>query len=628
VSLLNALVYLDRGWFPHDLGSVAHPAQRVLLGELPHRDFQDVYTGGLAFLNALAFRALGPSAMSARWVALAVYALWIPAVWAIARRVAGGNGRWIAALTTLLAGAWTLPMYAEGMPSWYNLFLATFALLALIRYRESGRRRFLFWAGLAAGGSVLFKVVGLYAVAAGLLSLAWMEDRPARSEPGGDPAPARGPDAAYRWFVAACALSLAGLVVGLVSRAMGPGGLVRFALPALAAPLAMAWSVRRPAGVPSAVRFGRLVRLAVPFAAGVLSAVLPLILVYAAAGALGDLYEGVFVLPRRRLADASWGGLRGGLVGMSVAGVWVAWVAWLPRVAGRGRRVTGVVAAVAGFVALLLSGRDVVYHTLWQALWWLPPFVAAAGFLMISAADRGEGADTGKKVGGAAPFLVLAMFGMVSLVEVPFAAPIYFFYAAPLLALLALALAGRPAQAGSGTPAIGPRSVWVGGTAVLLLGFTVLRLDPGFVRYLGLQPTRHDQTQTLEIPRGGGLRVDAQARREIEEVVGLVDALAGGPYIFAGPDAPELYVLTGTRNPTPILFEFLDPDPATRDRRVLDALDAHQVNLVVINRRPFFSGPVSDALVAGLQERYPVAREVGRFLVVWRTPTPSRPRQP
>jgi hypothetical protein len=102
----------------------------------------------------------------------------------------------------------------------------------------------------------------------------------------------------------------------------------------------------------------------------------------------------------------------------------------------------------------------------------------------------------------------------------------------------------------------------------------------------------------------------------------MVEELARGPWVYATPDAPEIYVLTGRRNPTRSLFEFLDPEPDTRVRRVLEALDRTGVNVVVINRRPFFSGPVSPELVAGLQARYPVAREVGRFLVVWRAAEP------
>lgn len=122
-----------------------------------------------------------------------------------------------------------------------------------------------------------------------------------------------------------------------------------------------------------------------------------------------------------------------------------------------------------------------------------------------------------------------------------------------------------------------------------------------------------------------------------ETVVPMVEALARGPYIYATPDSPELYFLTGKRNPTRTLFEFLDPDPQGRATRVLQALDRDHVQVVVINRNPLFSKPVSPDLVAGLQARYPLARTVGRFLVVWKkqdagpagsAPGPSLPDRP
>ncbi|HZE76087.1 MAG TPA: hypothetical protein VE091_12310, partial [Gemmatimonadales bacterium] len=57
---------LDRKWIPHDDGSLAQAAERVLLGEMPHRDFADLYTGGLSLLDALAFRVLGTRLMALR----------------------------------------------------------------------------------------------------------------------------------------------------------------------------------------------------------------------------------------------------------------------------------------------------------------------------------------------------------------------------------------------------------------------------------------------------------------------------------------------------------------------------------------------------------------------------------
>ncbi len=50
---------LDRGWFPLDEGALGHSAERVLAGELPHRDFDDAYTGGLARFDAVVFEVLG-----------------------------------------------------------------------------------------------------------------------------------------------------------------------------------------------------------------------------------------------------------------------------------------------------------------------------------------------------------------------------------------------------------------------------------------------------------------------------------------------------------------------------------------------------------------------------------------
>ncbi|HSW29740.1 MAG TPA: glycosyltransferase family 39 protein [Longimicrobiales bacterium] len=611
LAMLHALVWLDRGWFPHDLGSVAHPAQRVLLGELPHRDFDDVYTGGLAFLNALGFRIMGESAMSARWVLLAAYAAWVPAVWALARRFARP---WLAAAATLLAASWTLPVYAEAMPSWYNLFLGTASLWALVRFADGGGRRWLFWAGAAAGGSILFKVIGLYTVAAGLLGLAWLEDAGRPHAVGGA---GRRADALYRWFLAAGSLALVALVAGLVARAMGAAGLLRFGVPALAAPLVLAWAARRATGVASRDRFAELLRTAAPFALGVAAALAPFLVLYAAVGALDDLYRGVFVLPRRRLADAAWPGLRGVVVGIALSAAALAAVVLAPRVRARTGKLLAAAAAVAGVAALALSGMPRVYLAVWEGLWWLPPFVAAAGAVALVRSGRagaGAGAGMHQDPGGWANtvYLALAAYGLASLVEIPFAAPVYFFFAAPLMVLVALALAGaRPRPS---------RPAWLGGLVCLLLAFTLLRLAPGFVRHLGLQPARHDQTETLRIPRGGGLRVDAAARDEIEEVVAMVDALASGPFVYATPDAPEIYVLTGRRNPTRTLFEFLDPEPETRVARTLEALDRSGVRVAVINRRPFFSGPVSPELVAGLQARYPMAREVGRFLVVWSDP--------
>jgi hypothetical protein len=91
---------------------------------------------------------------------------------------------------------------------------------------------------------------------------------------------------------------------------------------------------------------------------------------------------------------------------------------------------------------------------------------------------------------------------------------------------------------------------------------------------------------------------------------------ARGGYTWASPDCPEIYFLSGLRNPTRTLFEFFD-DPSTRTERVMRALDAHGVTAIVLNTTPGFSPGVSYDLGVRLAQRYPAAEQVGNFIVMW-----------
>ena len=51
ISAVYVSGFIRPGWIPHDEGSLAQSAERVLAGELPHRDFDEIYTGGLSFLR-------------------------------------------------------------------------------------------------------------------------------------------------------------------------------------------------------------------------------------------------------------------------------------------------------------------------------------------------------------------------------------------------------------------------------------------------------------------------------------------------------------------------------------------------------------------------------------------------
>ena len=173
--------YLDRGWWPNNAGAFSMSALRAHDGELPHRDFDEIYTGGTSYLHALSFDVLGTRMTSPRRALFLVFLTWIPSFFFVASRFASPL---VAGLFTLLAATWSLPIYSEPIASWYNLFLATHGLAALVRYFDGGRRRWLLIAGACGGLSVLAKIVGVYFILAAGLALGFHEAQgPAGASP-------------------------------------------------------------------------------------------------------------------------------------------------------------------------------------------------------------------------------------------------------------------------------------------------------------------------------------------------------------------------------------------------------------------------------------------------------------
>src|SRR3989442_1610232 len=287
--------YLTRGWVPHDAGSLAQSAERVLAGELPHRDFDEIYTGGLSFLHALAFRLVGTSLLAPRLVLFAVFLAWLPAVYYVAGRFVSPLA---AGLATLVAATWTVPNYSEAVPSWYNLFFAVFGVAALLRHLETGGRRWLVVAGVAGGLSCLAKVVGLYYVAAVLLLLVYRDHCWAREE-------ARRGGRGYVGTVGAGLLVLVALVAALIRRRAGAVELIDFLVPVAALTAWLTWQLwSEPAGS-SRDRFTRLGRLVLPFALGAAGPILVFLAPYALSGSLGALWAGGFIVAGESLRLAA-----------------------------------------------------------------------------------------------------------------------------------------------------------------------------------------------------------------------------------------------------------------------------------------------------------------------------------
>ena len=111
---------------------------------------------------------------------------------------------------------------------------------------------------------------------------------------------------------------------------------------------------------------------------------------------------------------------------------------------------------------------------------------------------------------------------------------------------------------------------------------------------------------------------DSSAAAVYPHVVALVQQHSTGEAIYAGPDSPEVYFLSGKANPTPFLFDFL-ADEAEREAVIRSALDDPRITVAVVNTRPGFSGALDGTLAELLVRRFPHHERVDRFDVRWST---------
>jgi hypothetical protein len=594
----------DRGWIPSDEGVVGHSAERVLAGEMPHRDFDDLYTGGLSEADAIVYRWTSVRLVNLRWALYGVFVLWVPVVFYIASRFARPT---VAAVATLLCVVWSIPTYPAAMASWYNLFFATIGTAGLIRFTETARRRWIVYAGILGGLSILVKVVGLYYIAGALLFFVWHEYQVAHGR--AQTAGAR-PNRWYAIFVAAALALFVLMLVRLVAVLPSHSRFLHFVLPGtlLAAFLGqMEWT--RPPSVSSAMRFRSLAVLVGPFLLGVALPIALFLVPYVAAHAVGDLVHGVFVTPTRRTLYAV-------ALPVPLKTIWSAALWFVVFVPSRRRverygvlaRNAWIVLAVAAGLALVATAHGgLVYADLWLAIRYIAPATVVAGGFLLWRLNRAP-LDSSRRQEQI--WLLVCMTALCSLVQVPYAGSVYILYFAPI-AILALLAIVTSREGGAGPrPAI---------AAAFFLAFGVMRVNPGHISVVGrYAPQNEWPTVALPIARTGLWSSPIASLRYTQVTELLRDHSAPGGYTYAAPDCPELYYLSQLHNPTRTLFDFLD-DPRGHDSRVLRAIDSHRVTAIALNSTPFFSAPIDSALADSLRARFPDSAVVDNFVVRWRS---------
>ncbi len=598
IAGIYAGFHISRGWAPSDDGALSQSALRVMQGQLPHCDFAEIYTGGLSFIHALAFRAFGVNLMALRICVFLFFLAWLPAVYYIALRFTSAIS---AGGITLLAVAWSYPNYPAAMPSWYNLFFATFGAAALLRYLEARTRRWLFVAGLCGGVSILIKVIGAYYIAGALLSLAFLEqsdnsrESSERSSEKGAADEGSQNSWPYRVFsVSALLLFLATLLYVLHSR-LGMAELYQFVLPS-AVLVGLILRGERSVRTETGQRFKTIFRTVIPFLVGFISPVIVFLVPYARLGALGQFFSGVTSSAFSR--SIALGVLRPvsvekSIFALALVGL-VAAAMYLREFQGK------IVSAAVGLgltVLLVKAGTSsAIILGVWYSAATLTPLVVLLGAAVVLAAGERSGPS---KLQQQRIMVLISLAGVCSLVQYPFAASIYLSYSLPLTLLAAVAMVATARKQ--------PGTYVLAAVMGFYLLFGVFRLVPDYVYEFTHKVGRMDE---LHLERAGGLRINHAA-----DFAGLIHFLqqhSPNGLMYAGNECPELYFLSGLKNVT-------RDDGGVPANEVLKALQSDDLKLVVINEAPLFpSARMNPDVRAEVMQKFPHSSQVGIFHVFWR----------
>jgi 4-amino-4-deoxy-L-arabinose transferase-like glycosyltransferase len=167
-------LFFNRGLGLSVIGYSIAPAQRVLQGEVPYRDFLFNYTPGILWVNALLMKVFGVTLMTTRIGLFAFKLITLLTLYYVARRLTSPLK---ALLPVILTLAW--PGYQQVFnvfPDQYLMLFALAGLICMLNYDDTGLARWLLLCGVATGAVFLFKYnVGVLLLGAAALAIALRE---------------------------------------------------------------------------------------------------------------------------------------------------------------------------------------------------------------------------------------------------------------------------------------------------------------------------------------------------------------------------------------------------------------------------------------------------------------------
>ena len=259
-------------------------------------------------------------------------------------------------------------------------------------------------------------------------------------------------------------------------------------------------------------------------------------------------------------------------------------------------------------VATAATGSS--YSILWSITRALAPFVVVLGaFAILRRAPRDGAPDTQVVA------LIVLVAGLTTLTQFPFMAPVYFCYVVPLVLLAAIATLRHFGQAGGLLPAV---------VLAALVVFGVRQIATQSLLSLGKTYERDPQGAILD-ERRASIHLLPEFGADYRRVQTLVSRHRTGDSIFAGPDTPEIYFLTESKNLTPSIMDFLDTTGSTRGSRLIELLSSTRPSVIVINHNPDQSPRLESNVVAQIRSMYGHGERVNYFEVRWLDSEPKRP---
>jgi hypothetical protein len=394
-------------------------------------------------------------------------------------------------------------------------------------------------------------------------------------------------------------------IVFLLRSRLGAIEIFHFLLPAAAICAFLLWDEWQAGYGRFSLRLRTFFGLFLPFGCGVAIPIGLFLVPYFLTNSLDDFVQGIFVLPQKRFEHAS---MNFPSILTLAASVPYALLLLRPLVTKEGSDMTTkfqIALIIPLGLAVSLAENLRVYSFLWLSVRSLAVVAVLVGCVTLYRSFLASAVSENQRQ---ILFLLVIMTALISLIQFPFAAPIYFVYTAPLIALTLLAVVMVQSQA--------PRLLHAA-----ILGsyffFAVLWINTSYVWHLGGRYRSYQPGSILD-PDRAGIRVVDVDKALYSRMIDLIRKHRGSTdYIYAAPDCPEVYFLAGMHNPTRTIFNFLSRSK-NEPAELLELLKAKNVNVVVINERLHFSGALSPTLIALLSDRFPFSVDLGQFTVRWK----------